>query len=80
MADTRHAARTSAEDFLCGAGEGRTTKPKEVVNCPMCRVILNNLWKRYPEHDEYGDWRLTPEQERSAARDMLADMRAGADD
>ncbi len=77
---TRHAARTSDGDFLCGPGEGRVTEPKESVNCPMCRTILNNVRERYPEHADYDDWRLTRAQERQAARDMVADMQGGACD
>lgn len=66
-------------ETLCGAG-GETTLPRETVNCPDCRVALNHLRHRYPEHAQYADWRLTREQERKAVEGMVADMYGGVDD
>lgn len=83
----RHASRESqGSTALCGRDVGgrehRMTRPKELVNCPDCRVVLNHVRKQYPEQggSYYGDWRLKPESEKKAARDMLADMYGGADD
>lgn len=76
-----HAGRMGDDrSALCGASTGRATRPRETVNCPTCRVILNHVRDAYPEHAEYTDWRSTPEQLRQAARDMVADMHGGADD
>lgn len=58
----------------------RFTQPKEAVNCPECRVVLNHVRDRYPEHASYTDWRLTAEEQRRAAADFVADMHGGADD
>lgn len=73
----RHAARMADSFSLCGSSSGRLTKPHESVNCPTCRVILNHVRDRYPEHAGYTDWRLTKDQERQAARDMYRDLVGG---
>lgn len=65
---------------LCGDLGGRATKPQEHVNCPACRVILNHVRERYPEHAGYGDWRMTAAQAQKAALDFVADMNGGAND
>lgn len=71
----RHAARLDKSCLtLCGASSGRLTEPNETVDCPTCRVILNQVRNRYPKHAGYTDWRLTKEQMQQAARDMRADM------
>jgi len=72
---TRHASKLDdSKETLCGETGGRLTKPKELVNCPTCRVILNHVRGRYPEHARYGDWRLTKDQMREAAADMRRDI------
>jgi hypothetical protein len=77
----RHARRMSAGGVpLCGSQTGVVTKPKEVVNCPCCRVILNYVRQTYPAHAEYTDWRLTKAELKRAAQDMAADMAGGAND
>jgi hypothetical protein len=80
-----HASRTSDSDTtsgiaLCGITDGRLTHPKQTVNCPNCRVILNHTRQQYPQHAGFSDWRLTSDQRRQAARDFVADMNGGADD
>lgn len=77
----RHASRMEgSSQSLCGSQEGRATRPKESVNCPECRVILNHVRHAYPQHAGHTDWRSTAEQRRQAARDMAADMMGGAND
>lgn len=78
----RHASKTSDRRSapLCGVVVGRTTAPKESVNCPECRVILNHVRNNYPAHAVYTDWRLTPAQARKAVDRMVADMYGGTDD
>lgn len=81
----KHASRTSDHDAvsgiaLCGVTDGRLTRPGQIVNCPNCRVILNHTRQQYPQHAGYGDWRLTTDQRRKAARDFVADMNGGSDD
>jgi hypothetical protein len=61
---------------LCGLA-GRSTRPKEVVNCPTCRVILNHLRSAYPAHAEYTDWRPTKAQLAEAADAMHRDLVGG---
>lgn len=83
--DTRHASRTSDSDTasgiaLCGVTDGRLTRPKQTVNCPNCRVILNHVRKAYPQHAGYTDWRATAKQKREATAAFIADMHGGADD
>lgn len=75
--ETRHAACTSDEypDALCGADDGAFTNPRETVNCPQCRVILNHVRRSFPWHAGYTDWRLTKEQARAAVSGMAADAR-----
>jgi hypothetical protein len=74
----RHASRLDDSNHsLCGDSSGRLTKPKESVNCPTCRAILNHVHDRYPEHASHTDWRLTKEQSRQAAREMYADLVGG---
>lgn len=78
---TRHVGRMEDDrSALCGAGTGRATRPKESVNCPDCRTILNHIRGTYPSHAEYTDWRPTTAQRRQAAQDFIADMHGGADD
>lgn len=73
-----HASRLDdSSATLCGVDwdqKNRKTRPKEVVNCPTCRAILNHIRDRYPSHAEYTDWRLTKDQMREAARDMARDL------
>jgi hypothetical protein len=76
----RHASHPEPDRALCGARNGSRTRPKEQVNCPECRVILNHVRDRYPAHARYGDWRLTREQKRRATARMAADMYGGDDD
>jgi len=79
----RHASRASdyaAGIALCGVTDERLTRPKQTVNCPECRVILNHIRQHYPQHADYTDWRLTADQRRKAARDFVADMHGGSDD
>lgn len=72
---TRHASKLDdSREALCGEQAGRLTRPKESVNCPTCRVILNHVRARYPEHAEHYDWRLTTDQMREAAADMYRDL------
>lgn len=74
----RHASRLDdSPQFLCGAPGGRKTRPKESINCPTCRAILNHVRDRYPSHASHTDWRLTKEQRQQAARDMYADLVGG---
>lgn len=74
----RHASAVDDRQLnLCSAAGGHRTKPKESVNCPACRVIMNHVRDRYPEHASYTDWRLTRDQVRQAARDMRADLVGG---
>lgn len=79
---TRHASQTSdrSSPSLCGASTGRTTYPKESVNCPDCRVVLNHTRRQYPQHADYGDWRLTDKERKQAAAAFVADMHGGAND
>lgn len=77
----RHAGRMDDDrSALCGSTTGRATRPKESVNCPSCRVILNHVREVYPQHAGHTDWRSTAAQRRRAARDMAADMMGGAND
>jgi hypothetical protein len=73
-----HASRLDDDSAtLCTANvdrKNRKTRPNESVNCPTCRAILNHVRERYPQHADYGDWRLTREQMREAARDMARDL------
>lgn len=74
---TRHASQMEDSQFsLCGERVGKRglTEPKDVVNCPTCRAILNHVRQQYPQHAEYADWRLTKEQMSEAARDMARDL------
>jgi hypothetical protein len=78
---TRHASRMGGiSSSLCGELTGRMSRPKESVNCPDCRTILNHVRQQYPQHANYTDWRLTAEQRQQAARDFVADMHGGAND
>lgn len=73
----RHASQLDDSRFsLCGemVGKRGMTEPKDVVNCPTCRAILNHVRQRYPQHAEYTDWRLTKEHMGEAARDMRRDL------
>jgi hypothetical protein len=73
----RHAGRMDDDrNPLCGA-QGRATRPKETVNCPDCRVILNHIRSAYPAHAEYTDWRLTKAEKARAAEDMYRDLVLG---
>lgn len=77
---TRHASELDDSKYaLCGdrVGAPGLTKPKDVVNCPRCRAILNHVRQRYPEHAEYTDWRATKEQMREAVNDMYRDLVGG---
>jgi hypothetical protein len=79
--EVRHAGRMGDDRRpLCGATTGRATRPKESINCPECRIIVNFVRETYPHHAGHTDWRLTPEQERKAIARMAADMYGGADD
>jgi hypothetical protein len=73
---TRHASKffEPRAEALCGSNEGRTTFPKETVNCPECRCILNNLRENYPERFDHTDIRATKDERREAAADMARDM------
>jgi hypothetical protein len=79
----RHASNGHG-GLLCGPQQinhrGRITRPKETVNCPDCRVVLNHIRELYPQHAGYMDWRLTAEARRQAAADFVADMCGGAND
>jgi hypothetical protein len=74
----RHASHPEPDRALCGARNGSRTRPKEQVNCPECRVILNHVRDRYPAHARYGDWRLTREQ--VAGLERLVDSERGRAD
>jgi hypothetical protein len=79
--EVRHAGRMGDDRRpLCGATTGRATRPKESINCPECRIIVNFVRETYPHHAGHTDWRLTPEQERKAIARMAADMYGGDDD
>jgi hypothetical protein len=69
----RHASHPEPDRALCGARNGSRTRPKEQVNCPECRVILNHVRYRYPAHARYGDWRLTREQVAGLERLVVRD-------
>lgn len=79
--EVRHAGRMEDDrSALCGADTGRPTRPKESVNCPDCRTILNHTRQVYPQHAGYNDWRLTAQQRRDSVAAFVADMHGGADD
>jgi hypothetical protein len=57
QAVVRHAGRMGDDPTpLCGATTGRATKPKETINCPDCRVIVNFVRETYPFHGGHSDW------------------------
>jgi hypothetical protein len=73
----RHASRLDdSKQSLCGESPGYLTRPRETINCPTCRVILNHVRDRYAQ-DGYSDRRLTKDEMRQAAREMYADLVGG---
>jgi len=77
----RHAGRMDDDrGALCGSQIGRATRPKESVNCPTCRTILNHVRQTYPQHAGYTDWRLSERERHEAAMRFVADMHGGTDD